>query len=189
MLSSRAAAPLRFETFAQARAWSQAKPGKVFTRAADGRGFEYKHLLPVPAVVHAQDVNSIEQGINNYLQRSSEIKALAPHLEDVLSNSASNSYRVRMRPFDRRIWEDELSRLNTAQLSRLRLLVAVELEADRKELRRLNAEKRRFPSMKAGHYGEELTELVNEVMEKALKDIDKRLPSRSSDDGDWHIPF
>ena len=45
VLSSRATAPLRFETFAQARAWSQANPGKVFTRAADGRGFESKHLL------------------------------------------------------------------------------------------------------------------------------------------------
>jgi hypothetical protein len=188
VLSSRAAAPLRFETFAQARAWSQANPGKVFTRAADGRGFESKHLLPAPPVFRAQGVNSVQQGIEDYLQRSREIKTLAPLLHDVLSHSASNSYSVRMRPFDRRIWEDELSRLNTAQLSRLRLLVAVHLKNARERLRQLYAEMRRFPrSMKAGDYGEELTELLNEFMEKALKDIDKRLPA--SDDGNWDVPF
>jgi len=189
VLSSRAAAPLRFETFTQAKAWSQANPGKFFTRAADGRGFESKQVLPVPPVVRAQGVNSVQQGINDYLQRSSEIKTLAPLLHDVLSHSASNRHSVRMRPFDRRIWEDELSRLNTAQLSRLRILVAVHLASSRERLRGLYADMRRFPkSMKTGNYGEALTERLNKFMEEALKDIDNRLPARVNDD-DWDIPY
>lgn len=190
VLSSRAAAHLRFETFAQARAWSQANPGKMFTRAADGCGFEAKPVLPV---VRAQGVNSVQQGINDdgdpYGQRMREIGALAPHLHYVLSHCPINRYRVILRPFDRRIWEGELSRLTTVQLSRLRLLLVVHLGDFREHLRGVYAEMRRFPSMKAGDYCEEETELLSEFTEKALKDIDKRLPSRSSDDGGWHIPF
>lgn len=184
VLSSRASAPLRFETFAQARAWSQANPGKVFTRAADGHGFEFKPVLP------AQRANSSQQELKNYSQRSSEIKALAPQLQDVLSKSSSNAHHITMRPFDRCIWEDELSRLNTAQLSRLRLLVAVHLAESREFLRQIDAAMRRFPrSMKAGDYGEDLKKLLHEFMEKALKDIDQRLPKSTSHDDDWDIPF
>lgn len=114
---------------------------------------------------------------------------MAPHLHDVLSHSGSNRYRVVLRPLYQLVLDDELSRLNTAQLCRLRPLVAVQLKKDREYLRQLYAEMRRFPrSMKAGYYGENLTELVNEVMEKALKDIDERLPARSNG-GDWDVPF
>ena len=190
VLSSHASAPLRFETFVQARAWSQANPGKVFTRAADGRGFESKDVLPVPPVVRPQVVSSPQRDSDLYGQRISEIKALAPHLEDVLSNSNSKRSRVLMRPFYRRVWEDELSRLNTAQLSRLRVLVAIHLGDAYQDLHALHAQMRQFPrSMKTGDYGEELTKHLTEFMEEALKDIDKRLPKSTSHDDDWDIPF
>jgi len=194
VLSSRAA-PLRFETFAQARAWSQANPGKVFTRAADGRGFEPKDVLPVPPVVRPQVISSSQRDRDLYGQRISEIKALVPHLEDVLSNSASKGSRVLIRPFDRHIWKDELSRLSAAQRSRLRVLVAVHLEDGRADLRYFDAEMRRSPGgikrglTRAGHYGDFLTEHLNEFMEEALKDIDQRPPASTSHDDDWDIPF
>lgn len=36
---------LRFESFAQAQAWARSNPGRTFTRAADGNGFE---ATPIP---------------------------------------------------------------------------------------------------------------------------------------------
>lgn len=178
VLSSCSEAPLRFETYSHARAWAQANPGRAFTRAADGCGFEAK-----PAR-HNQSVNLAQSKIDSYLNRSAEIKDMAPHLHDVLSNSASNSHRVFMRPFHRGTWEDELSRLSTTQLRRLRLLVAAHLEDSCKRLRRLYAEMRRVPSMKAGHYGEALSERINKIMEGALEDIDKRLAASRGGDRD-----
>jgi len=166
---------LRFETFAQASAWSRAHSGKVFRRAANGNGYEPKEALFVPREIGAHP-DSTPQGISDYSKRSNEIKTLAPLLHDVLANSASNRYDVRMRPFDRRRWKDELGRLNTTQLRRLRLLVAVHLAESRKSLRSLYAEMQRFRrSMKPGEYGEELSERLHEFMEEALKDIDNHL--------------
>ena len=190
LLSSRASAPLRFETYAQARAWSQANPGKVFTRAADGQGFESKHVLPMPLVVRPQGVSSSQRERDLNSQRINDIKALAPHLHDVLSNSASNGHHVHMRPFYRHIWEDELSRLNATQLSRLRLLVAVHLAKSRERLGQLYAATQRYPRMlDGGHYGVDLKEQLSEFMEESLKDIDQRLPDSTSHDDDWDIPF
>jgi hypothetical protein len=162
-------AALRFSTFAEARAWAQANPGVVIVRASDGHGFGVK------SDSRKRSVNPAQREIGSYLQRSAEIKALVPHLYDVLSNSASSSYRVVMRPFYRRTWQAELQRLNAGQLARLRVLLAVHLEDSRNELRFIYAEIRRFPSMKAGQYGEALSERIHEVMEGALIDIDARL--------------
>lgn len=162
-------AALCFSTFAEARAWAQANSGAVIVRASDGHGFGVK------SDPRKRSVNSAQREIDSYLKRSAEIKALVPHLYDVLSKSASNSYRVVMRPFYRGTWQAELQRLNTGQLERLRILVAVRLEDSRNRLRQLYAEMRRFPSMKAGHYGEALSERLHEVMEGALIDIDARL--------------
>jgi hypothetical protein len=100
---------------------------------------------------------------------------MAPHLHDVLTKSASNSKRLCLRPFHLGTWQAELNRLSADQLKRLQLLVTVHLEDSRKNLRLLYAEMRRFPSMKAGHYGEELSERLNEIMEGALADIDTHL--------------
>lgn len=160
---------LRFETYAQARAWAQSNPGRVITRTSNGHGFETKPARQVDGV------NPVPREIDSYSNRATEIKAMAPHLHDVLSKSASNSDRLFMRPFHQSTWHVELSRLSTDQLKRLRLLVAVHLEASCKRLRLLYSEMRRFPSMKAGHYGEELSERLNEIMERALADIDTRL--------------
>lgn len=168
-LCSRSAATLRFETYAHARTWAQTNPGGVITRASDGHGFEAKPPR------HEHSVNPVQREVDSYLNRSTEIKAMAPHLHNVLSKSASNSHRLFMRPFYRNTWQLELSRLSISQLERLRLLVAVHLEDSRKSLRVLYAEMRRFPSMKAGHYGEALSERINEIMEGALADIDTRL--------------
>lgn len=162
-------ATLRFETFAQALAWAQLNPGRVIARGSDGHGFEAK------PVRHERSVNLVQRGIDAYLNRSTEIKAMAPHLHDVLSKSASNSSRLFMRPFYRSTWQAELNRLNANQLKRLRLLVAVHLEDNRKDLRQLYAEMRRFRSMTPGEYGEALSEKINEIMEGALADIDMRL--------------
>lgn len=169
VVSSRGAATLRFETYAHARAWAQANPGRVITRASDGHGFQTK-----PAR-HEHSVNPVQREIDSYLNRSTEIMAMAPHLHDVLSKSAFNSRSILMRPFYRSTWQAELSRLTTGQLKRLRLLLAVHLEDSRKRLRLRYAEMRRFPSIKPGHYGEALSERVNEVKEAALADIDRRL--------------
>jgi hypothetical protein len=169
VLSSCSKAPLRFETYAQARAWAQANPGRVFTRASDDHGFVAKPAL------HDQSANPAQHEIDSYRKRSTEIRAMAPHLHDVLSKSASNHRRLVMRPFYRTTWQTELSRLSTAQLKRLRLLVSVHLEDGRKHLHLLYAEMRRFPSMKAGHYGEALSAQLNEILEGALADIDRHL--------------
>jgi hypothetical protein len=160
---------LRFETYDQARAWAKVNPGRVITRGSDDHGFEAK-----PAR-HKQSVNPVQRGIDSYLNRRTEIKALAPHLHDVLTKSASNSSRLVMRPFYPSTWQAELNRLSGSQLKRLRLLVAIHLEDNRKDLRMLYAAMRQFQSMKAGQYGEALNEKLNEVMEGALADIDMRL--------------
>jgi len=158
----------RFETYAEARTWGQANPGGVIVRAPDGCSFEAR-----PA--QRERVNVVQRGIDSYMERSTKIKALAPHLHDVLSKSASNSYRLSMRPFYRDAWQNELSRLSVGQLERLRLLIAVHLEDSRKRLRELYAAMRRDRRMKPGHYGEALSERLNQVMEGALADIDVRL--------------
>lgn len=170
---SRNGATLRFETFAQARMWAQANPGGVITRASDGHGFEAKQ------VQQELGGNPTQSNFDTYLKRTKEIKALAPHLHDVLSKSASNSRRLSMHPFDLGTWQSELSRLSTDQLKHLRMLIATHLEDSRKRLRFVYAEMRRFPSMKAGHYGEELSERLNKIMEKALNDILTRLTEGS----------
>lgn len=169
LLSLRRAATLRFENYALARAWAQANPGRVIARASDGPDFEAK---PVP---HEQRVNHTQRKIDSYLYRHTEIKALAPHLNDVLSNSASNGNRILMRPFYRSTWQAELSRLSTGQLKRLRLLLAIHLEGSRERLRQVYADMRRFRTMKAGDYGETLSERVNEIKEGAIADIDALL--------------
>ena len=169
---SSTATPMRFTTYAQAQAWAQVNPGRVITRGSDGCSFEAK-----PAR-HEQSVNHVQRGIDSYRNRVTEIEAMAPHLHDVLSNSASNSSRLVMRPFYRSTWQAELSRLSVSQLKRLRLLVAIHLEDSRKSLRLLYAEMRRVRSMKAGHYGEALSEKVNDIMEGALADIDTCLTER-----------
>lgn len=170
---SSTSATLCFETYSQARAWAQVNPGRVITRGSDGLGFEAK-----PAR-HKKSVNPVQHRIDSFSSRSTEIKAMAPHLHDVLTRSASNSSRLFMRPFYRSTWQAELSRLSASQLKRLRLLVAIHLEDSRERLRLLYAEMRRVRSMKAGHYGEALSEKVNEVMEGALVDIDLRLTGGS----------
>jgi len=163
-------ATIRFDTFAQAQAWAQANPGSVFTRAADGCGFEAK---PTP---NNQRVNSTQLKIDSYLDRIRKIKALAPYLHNVLTKSASNSRRIVIQPFNRTTWHDELHRLNIAELKRLRLLLTIHLETSRKDLSVLYAEMRRFPrTMKPGHYGEELSEKLHEIMDEVLAYIDLRL--------------
>ena len=175
-LSSSSGASLRFETFAQARAWAQANPGGAFKRATDGRGFEIK---PTP---HSRSVNLKQPEVGSNWDRSTEIKSMAPHLHDVLANSAGSYRSISMRPFYRSTWEAELGRLSTAKLRRLRLLVSVHLEESRMYLRDIYDQTRRSHRMKAGHYGEELHERTNEIMEGALEDIDKCLVANRSGD-------
>ena len=168
-LSSSSGASLRFETFAQARAWAQANPGGAFKRATDGRGFEAKPTL------HNRSIDSAQPPVGSYSERSTEIESMTPHLHHVLTKSAGNHRSVSMRPFYRSTWEAELSRLNTAQLRRLRLVLAVDLDEGRKNLFSITEEIKRNRRMKAGHYGEELFERIHEVIEGALKDIDRHL--------------
>lgn len=160
---------LRFDTYAQARAWAQANPGRVFMRASDGQGYEAKLAR------NNDRVNPTQRRIDAYIKRTAEIKAMAPHLHEVLTKSASNSYRINMRPFYRTTWHAELSRLSTGQLKRLRLLIAAHLEGSREHQRLLYAEMRRFPSMKPGDYGEAVRERLIKLMEGVLVDIDTRL--------------
>lgn len=160
---------LRFETYSKAKAWAQANPGGVITRASDGHGFETKSAR------QEHGFNSARCEVESYSDRSIEIKAMVPHLHDVLSNSGSNSRRMFMRPFCRSTWQLELSRLSTVQLKRLQLLVTIQLEHSRRRLRLIDAEMRRFPSMVVGDYGEAASEQLNDIKEKALADIDARL--------------
>ena len=102
VLFSSSRANLHFETFTQARAWAQVNPGRVVTCASNGHGFVAKLGR------HEQSVNYVQLGIDSYLNRSTEIKAMVPHLHDVISNSASNSSRLLMRPFYRSTWQAEL---------------------------------------------------------------------------------
>lgn len=171
--------PQRFETYALARAWAQANPNGRFGRASDGRGFEVKISR------HNQHTNPAQREFDSYRRRVAEIKIMAPHLQNVLSKSASGRYgRVAMQPFYRKTWEDELGRLSTAQLLHLRQLLAIHLDESRQYLRLVDAEMRRVPSkMMSGEYGEELYEALNKIMEGAIKDIDKRLvASRGNQD-------
>lgn len=185
VLSSHRAVPLRFETFAQARAWSQANPGKVFTRAANGRGFEAKPAWRSQSVTPPEN-NSISPSMSSF-QRTKEIKSMAPQLEDVLSKSKGSPYRVYMRPFYRSTWEGELRRLNIVQLSRLRLLVTIHLEKSRNFLSLAEGSVQIYRSMIPNHNGEPLKRALNEFMEEVIKDIDKHLTARHGDD--WDVPF
>lgn len=162
VLLSPSPAPLRFETYALARDWAKVNLGGVIMRASDGHGFEAR-----PA--------SSGRSTNEMWGRRHEMKGIAPHLHEVMSKSGSNDYNLFIQPFNRSTWERELSELRLAQLSRLRVLVAFELQTGREYLRRLYAEMRRFPKMRYGEYGQELFEKLNEILEGALADIDTRL--------------
>lgn len=155
--------PTRFETFAQALAWSKANPGRSFARAADGWGFEPKPHRPARSDIDVRHA------------RRCEIKALTPHLHEVLSRSGSGRYGVVMRPFYRGTWNAELDRLTLTQLRRLRLLLSLDLEDNRKYLRQLYAEMRRFPSMRGRDYGQDLFEKLQDVVKSAITDIEKRI--------------
>lgn len=156
--------PTRFETFAVALDWAKANPGRSFSRVPSGRGFEPKPSRPTRrSTSEAQRV------------RCSEMKALAPHLHEVLTKSGSGSYGVVMRPLYRSTWSAELSRLDVAQLRRLRLLLVLDLEDNRTYLSQLYAEMRRFPSMRGGDYGQELFEKLQGVIKGAIADVEERV--------------
>lgn len=176
MPSSASGASRHFDTFAQARAWAQANPGRTFTRASDGQGFETR---PTP---QGSNVSTKPSSVSSYMDRAAEIESMAPHLHNVLTKSAGNYRGVSMRPFYRSTWEVEMTRLNSAQLRRLRLVLAVHLEEGRKDLFALNEEIKRNRRMKAGHYGEELSERIHEVIEGALKDINRCLVENPNSD-------
>lgn len=156
--------PTRFESFAQALAWAQANPGRSFTRAVDGRGFEAK---PVHSSLGTTETRHL---------RRSEMKDLAPHLHEVLSNAGANGYGVVMRPFCRNTWERELGRLNITELKRLRVLIAPDLEESRAFLRQVYAVKRRFPRWgRDDIYMQVLFERLNKIRQGALADVDNRV--------------
>lgn len=175
-----------FDTYEEAVKWAKASPGRVIRRAESGYGFEVKPNSDRKRLTseEAADWSSFQKlpdrgdVIGSYQNRSSEICRLAPLLHDVLTNSASNARRVVMRPFSQSEWELELRRLSSEQLKRLRLLVMVHLEDSRQHLRRLYAEIARDRRMKAGHYGEALSEKLHVFMERALADIDRVLVGR-----------
>lgn len=161
--TDRPESPTRFDTFAEAVAWGTVNPGRTFTRAANGRGFEAKPHRPARSPIDVRHA------------RRTEIKALVPHLHEVLSMSASGRYGVVMRPLYRGTWNAELDGLTLVQLRRLRLLLSIDLEDNQKYLRQLYAEMRRLPSMRRGDYGQDLFEELQKVVKSAITDIEKRI--------------
>lgn len=154
-------APAHFKTFAQALAWSKENPGKSFTRAANGIGFEAKHS------------RSVSDSRDRY-SKPSEIKILSPELNKVLTKSGSLRGGAVIEPLDRRKWDAELSRLSVAQLSRLRSLLVLELEKNRSYLRDVYAQMQRSPKMRSVNYGQDLFEELQVVIKGAIMDIEKR---------------
>ena len=160
--------PLRFETFAQARAWAQANPGGAFKRTGDGQGFEVKSMP-------ARNTSANDLSISTFFERTAEIREMVPHLENVLSHSAGNHRGVRMQPFDPKTWAAELSQLTIVQRERLRLVLSTHLAKSRADLTLLVNTINHTRGMKAGHYGEELSERLHEFMKSVLADIDRWL--------------
>jgi hypothetical protein len=146
--------PLRFETFAQARAWAQANPGGTFKRTGDGQAFEVKSI-PV------RNTSTNDSSVSTFFERTAEIREMVPHLENVLSQSAGNHRGVRMQPFDPQTWAAEFSQLSITQRERLRLVLSTHLSKSRADLTVLVSTISHTRGMKAGHYGEELSERLH----------------------------
>lgn len=111
---------------------------------------------------------------DSYQYRSAEIAQLAPHLHNVLSNSASNSESIFMQPFSRSAWAEELNRLSGEQLSHLHFLVKVHLEHSQRTLSDIYADIEQH-QLKSGSYGEALSEKLHTIMESAIADIENLL--------------
>ncbi len=158
----------RFRTFTQALMWAKENSGRSFSRATDGSGFEAKPER------QAQGFGKSRK------ERQANIRSLAPHLSGVLEKSHSGPSGGVIRPLYRSMWEAELGPLTLAQLRRLRLLLTFELEANREYLRRLYTAMRRAPHMRRRDYGQDLFEGLQDIINGAIVDIDKRMAEQIS---------
>jgi hypothetical protein len=166
-VTSQSTSNMRFATFAEAQSWAKENPGSTFTRATDGSGFESK--------VVKNRFKPRQDDFDSYWKRTESIKNLAPYLHNVLTKSASNSQRIVLQPFRQAVWQDELLRLDVAQLTILRHLLFSHLNDSKKRLNLIYKEMRRVRSMKPGHYGEALSEKLHKIMEEVLVFVDQRL--------------
>lgn len=73
------------------------------------------------------------------------------------------------------MWQDELRRLDVAQLRALRRLLLSHLGESKEELNQIYNEMKRIRSMKPGHYGEALKEELHKIMEEVLVFVGQRL--------------
>lgn len=82
-----------------------------------------------------------------------QLRELSPHLHDVLCQSASNGRKLLVKPVSRTRLEDEMSALPPEHVQRLTDFLVMNIQEMHSQLKMLEREMRRYPTMKYGHYG------------------------------------
>lgn len=171
---------LHFANYAEAQAWAKANPGNAFSRKADGCGFEAR-VRTVTSTTHASrpastsrfQPISLQQHLDEFIRFMEDLKVLSPHAHAIWTKSAGNSRTYTVHPFSNATFTAEIERLSCEKRAHLREMLAVHLQRGKKDLTDLQAEMRRDRRMKPGHYGEELSQKVNELNERALVVLDE----------------
>lgn len=173
---------LRFNTFAEASAWAKDHPGKPFTRCPDGRGFLASASVgpPAPARTSAPKKKLFGgrlyfPGAHPIIQFLEELRVLSPHLHHVWNDSRFNQWKTIVPPFSAQKFDADLSRLGREDIVRLKDLLDDHFEYEKKDLAWLLSEIRRDRRMKAGHYGEDLKQILIEIEGQAIAIVAARL--------------
>jgi hypothetical protein len=185
------AAEQSFKTFAEARDWAQQHPGRSFTRAQNGVGFQ--SVAPRLRGSDSVAANSSKPNVGEALpplfeyRRGSgvdwrgymdQLTPLSPQLDNILRRSSSNAYDCHVLPFSARQFELELRALSIAHVRRLADFLAMNIRRDERDLAQLVEEIRRDRRMRAGHYGEELAEALIELQKSVIPLLKTHLARR-----------
>ena len=167
---------LRFETYEQAQVWAKANPGRAFTRAADGHGFEAK-VRPIASAMPACHPtpearlrpSSLQQELDRHVRSMRELCVLSPHVHNVLTKSGERSRWL----FSQATFIAELESLDRQERARLRMLLHEELQDWKKHLRDVENAIKHDRRMKPGNYGEEGSRWLIKLQERALVILDE----------------
>jgi hypothetical protein len=151
---------VQFRTYRSALDWSTHHPDIPFTRDPRGQGF----IAQVPG--------KEERGP---LEDRRELEKLSAHLAFIMKNSGSNRWRLKVQPFHEHAFCLELNCLGRQDLYRLWDLLGERIRWSRQYLAEIEAESRRFPSMRSKDYGEPLFEALVKIEEQAIRLIRTRL--------------
>ncbi|WP_312183475.1 hypothetical protein [Massilia timonae] len=133
--------PLHFDTFQQARAWAIQRPGRAFTRAASGTGFDEKVAQVPPASSRSvkppasSPVSAKDHEDGERRKRMRELNDLSVHIYTMLTFASPGGAKTRRVPyeFDEGLFTWDLQLCNVQDLPRLRAILLIqigEMQAD-----------------------------------------------------------